>query len=216
MASPSQTSAKRRKRRLPRDARDEILDAAEAALAGRPFRELSVDELMSRTGMTRSTFYHYFGGLSDVAVALLDRVKAELIAAAAPMLKRGPDDDAALIFQRGIRDSATIFARHGPVLAAIHHAASQHEDVERAWREGILGWFIDEIARLLRDLRKAGHTRVENPDEVARALLLMNQAVFVERLGKRPPDSVDSVARTLAQIWIGAVLPDELAAQRRR
>jgi AcrR family transcriptional regulator len=216
MATRPDAPAQRRKRRLPRDARDEILDAAEAALEECEFRELSVEELMRRTGMTRSTFYHYFSSLSEVAVALLERVRAELIAAAEPLLNGSRDDDPALTFQRGIRDSATIFARHGRVLAAIHHAASQHADVERAWRDGILGWFIEQIARQLRDLRVAGRTRVENPEELARALLLMNQAVFVERLGKRPPDSVDSVARTLSQIWVGAVLPEDLAAQRRR
>jgi AcrR family transcriptional regulator len=215
MATRSRDEAPRRKRRLPRDARDEILDAAEAALSDCAFRDLSVDDLMRRTGMTRSMFYHYFRSLSEVAVGLFDRVRTEMVAASEATLSLGPEDDPVAGIQRGIRDGATIFARHGPVLAAIHHAASHHADVERAWREGILEWFIERLSRQLRMQRAAGLTRVENPEEVARALMLMNTAVFVERLGKRPPDSVDSVARTLSQIWIGALFPDALAERRR-
>jgi TetR/AcrR family transcriptional regulator, ethionamide resistance regulator len=208
-------SATRRKRRLRHDARDEILDAAAAALTERAFGDLSVDELMRRTGMTRSTFYHYFRGLSDVAVGLLERTKVEMVAAAEPTLDLDTSDDPIAGIQRGILDSATIFARHGPVLAAIHHAGSQHEDVERAWREGILAWFISRISTQLRTQRAAGLTRVEDPEEVVRALLLMNTTVFVERLGKRPPDSVEAVARTLSQIWIGALFPEVLVERRR-
>ena len=58
-----------------------------------------------------------------------------------------------------------------------------------------------------RDERAAERVRGhENPDEVARALLLMNTAVFVERLGKVPPDSPESGAPTLAQIWSRALI----------
>jgi AcrR family transcriptional regulator len=211
---PRQDGTKRT-RRLRRDARDEILDAAEAALTEHAWRELSVEGLMGRTGMTRSTFYHYFDSLSAVAIGLLSRVQAEMVIVNDPSLSLSPDDDPILGLQRGLRDTATVFARHGPVLAAIHQAAALHEDVERAWRDEILGWFIERIARQLRTQRAAGLTRIENPEEVARALVLMNHAVFVERLGRRPPDSVDSVARTLSQIWAGALFP-EIAGQRRR
>jgi hypothetical protein len=56
-----------------------------------------------------------------------------------------------------------------------------------------------------RGQRERGATLVAEPEEIARALLLMNTAVFVERLGKQPPDSPEAVADTLAQIWIGAL-----------
>ena len=50
----------RRRRRSRAAARAEIVAAAEAALRDMPFSDLTVDILMQRTGMTRSSFYHYF------------------------------------------------------------------------------------------------------------------------------------------------------------
>jgi TetR/AcrR family transcriptional regulator, ethionamide resistance regulator len=211
MATPPPVTKPRRVRRLPDDARREILDAAEALLGQRPFRELSVDDLMARTGMTRSSFYHYFRSLDEVAIALMRRVQGEMMQAAAPWLRMDDDSDPAVAAARGIRESAKIYARHGRVLAAIHEASFHYEAVQRAWRDGVLEDWIGTIASQLRLQRERGATRVADPEETARALLLMNTAVFVERLGRQPPDPPEAVAETLAEIWIGALYPDALA-----
>jgi AcrR family transcriptional regulator len=205
MSTQHHVTKPRRIRRLPDDAKREILDAAEALLSERTFRELSVDDLMARTGMTRSSFYHYFRSLDEVAIALMHRVQGEMMEAAAPWLQAGYDDDPAVAVKQGIRASAEVFARHGLVLAAIHEASFRYEAVQRAWREGILEDWIHAIAAQLRAQRERGAASVANPEEIARALLLMNTAVFVERLGKQPPDPPEAVAETLAEIWIGAL-----------
>ena len=214
MATRPSESKPRRIRRLPDDARREILDAAEALLAEHPFRELSVDDLMTRTGMTRSSFYHYFRSLDEVAIALMRRVQGEMIEATAPWLRVDYEGDPAVGLEQGIRASAEVFARHGVVLSAIHEASFRYEAVQREWRDGVLEDWIGAVAAQLRAQRERGLTRVADAEEIARALLLMNTAVLVERLGKRPPDQPDAVADTLAEIWIGALFPESLAARR--
>src|SRR4051794_25504529 len=128
----------KRIRRAPSDAEREILDAAESVLAEHRFRALSVDELMRRTGMTRSSFYHYFRSLDAVVIALMRRVQGEMMEGAAPWLQAGEDDDPLEAAERAIRASAEIYARHGPVLAAIHEASFHYDAVRTAWREGVL------------------------------------------------------------------------------
>lgn len=214
MATRTSVHKPRRIRRQPDDARREILDAAEALLAKRSFRELNVDDLMARTGMTRSSFYHYFRGLDEVATALMRRVQGEMMEAAAPWLEPSYAGDPALAAEQGIRASAEVFARHGPVLGAIHEASFGSDAVQRAWRRGVLEDWISAVAARLREQHKRGLTRVAEPEEVARALLLMNTAVMVERLGKQHPDPPAAVAGTLAEIWIGALYPASLAARR--
>jgi AcrR family transcriptional regulator len=214
VATRSSLTKPRRIRRLPHDARREILDAAEVLLAERSFRELSVDELMARTGMTRSSFYHYFRSLDEVAIALMRRVQGEMMDAVAPWLRSGYDVDPAAGAEQGIRASAEVFARHGLVLSAIHEASFRYEAVQHAWRDGVLEDWIGAIAAQLRAQRERGLTRVADPEEIARALLLMNTAVFVERLGKQLPDPPEAVADALAEIWIGALYPDSLAVRR--
>lgn len=210
----TELAKQRRIRRLPDDARREILDTAEALLAERPFRGLSVDELMARTAMTRSSFYHYFRSLDEMAIALMRRVQGEMMAATAPWLRTDYDGDPAAGIAQGIRASAEVFARHGLLLSAIHEASFHYETVQAEWREGILEDWIRAVTELLRAQQARGQNRVGNPEEMARALLLMNTSVFAERLGKRPPDPPEAVAEVLAEIWIGALYPDSLAARR--
>jgi len=50
----------RRRRRTPEVAEAEIVGAAEALLRERSFRELTVDEVMRRTDLSRPSFYVYF------------------------------------------------------------------------------------------------------------------------------------------------------------
>src|SRR5262245_50222792 len=69
---PARLAAKRF-RRTHEEARSEILDAVEAALAEQDFGALSVERLMKHTGMVRSAFYHYFDTLEDVALGILER-----------------------------------------------------------------------------------------------------------------------------------------------
>lgn len=204
-----------RRRRLPDEAEQEILAAAESALAERPFRDLSVEDLMRRTDMTRSSFYHYFRSLDAVAVALLRRVQAEMMRAALPWIRAGHDEDPVRSIRQAIRDVAAVYARHGRVLGAIHEASFHHEAVRQAWREGVLEEWIRAVADQLRNQRERGVTQVEDPDEVARALLLMNTAVFAERLATQPPAAAGAVAETLARIWVGAIYPDAIAGGSR-
>jgi hypothetical protein len=142
------------------------------------------------------------------------RVQGEMMEAAAPWLQTGYEGDPAAGAENGIRASAEIFARHGVVLAAIHEASFRYEAVQREWRDGVLEEWIRAIAAQLRAQRERGATSVADPEEIARALLLMNTAVLVERLGKQPPDPPEDVAEILAEIWIGALYPDALARRR--
>lgn len=205
MAAQPTTPPRRRIRRAPAVAQKEILDAAEAILAERPFRDLSVDDLMARTGMTRSTFYHHFRSLDDVATGLLRRVQAQMLAAAAPWMRVDESEDPVASVRRAIRAVAEVYAANGPVLAAIHEASYHHDAVRQAWREGVLDEWIRAVAEQLRIQREQGVTTLEDPEEIARALLLMNTAVFIERLGTRPADSPEAVADLLATVWVRTI-----------
>src|SRR4051794_41646470 len=109
----------RRIRRAPDEARREILDAAEALLSGQPFRALSVDDLMGRTGMTRSSFYHYFRSLDDVAIALMRRGQGGVMEAAAPRACPRHEGGPAPPAPAGVRPAAAGFSRHRTAVAPV-------------------------------------------------------------------------------------------------
>src|SRR5437868_382817 len=123
-----------RVRRTPEDGEREILDAAEALLDKRDFRDLTVDEVMSGTGMVRSAFYNYFESRNELALRLLQRIEAEMMEAAATWLDQPLDDPAAGI-EAGLLEVAQIYAGHGRLMRAIHEASYHDREVELYYRQ---------------------------------------------------------------------------------
>ena len=60
----------------PGQRREQILDAANALLAQRPYDEVSIDDIANAAGVTRGLVHHYFGGRKEVYIALLERLGA--------------------------------------------------------------------------------------------------------------------------------------------
>src|SRR5919204_869703 len=73
---PVQPPARRRRRR--EDSEHEILEAAARLLGERPFRELTVDDLMAATSQSRTAFYRHFADRRDLLVRLVRDLAAEL------------------------------------------------------------------------------------------------------------------------------------------
>src|SRR3954469_17159713 len=79
-AGRSSTTGHRRRRRTPEVAEREIVGAAEALLRERPFRELTVDEVMRRTELSRPSFYVNVRDRHDLVLRVVERLGAGLYA----------------------------------------------------------------------------------------------------------------------------------------
>src|SRR4051794_16566715 len=60
----------------PAQRREQILDAANALFAERAYDKVSIEDIASAAGVTRGLVHHYFGGRTDVYIALLERLGA--------------------------------------------------------------------------------------------------------------------------------------------
>ena len=76
--------------------RAEIMDAALEFIWSRPFHEMTVNSLMTSTGVGRSTFYRYFSDLHAVMKALLDMLGGEISVVVQPWYA-GVGDPVALL-----------------------------------------------------------------------------------------------------------------------
>src|SRR5919106_4019692 len=84
----------RRRRRTPEEAEREIIAAAGALLRERPFRELTVDELMRRTELSRPSFYVYFRDRHQLVLRVVEHLGGELFTMSERWLRgsgNGPD-----------------------------------------------------------------------------------------------------------------------------
>jgi AcrR family transcriptional regulator len=163
------------------EARQRIVGAAEKLLLELPYRDLSVDLVMGEAGLSRTVFYRHFDGLPEVLLTLLDRIEVEL---AAPM------DDGDL--RELLANSVETFARYGPFLRALDHAAGQDAEIEAAYC-ALVDRFTEQIA--------AGLGGGPPAYELARALNLMNGHYLMDTLGKDPDFDRELALETLLTIW---------------
>ena len=205
-ASLSAMTPKRRIRRKPEDAEREILDAAEALLKEIRFRDLTVDAVAAAANMQRSNFYNYFKDRNELVMRLVDRIAGEMFTATRSWLE-SENPDRVVALRQGLRDVARIWSRHADVLAAMNEASHHDEVAQRYFRGGVVQQYIDQIAKLIRHEKRQGLTNVANPNEVARALIILNVNYMTERVSMdhaRP----DAVASVLTAIWMATLYPD--------
>lgn len=192
----------KRIRRRPEVAEREILDAAESLLRERNFRDISVEELMERTGLKRSSFYVYFEDRSDVVVRLLARAEEDLQTVAGPWLSGSADSSEDLLV--GLSAVAAVWVEHGHVILAAREAAHHDDVAERAWRRFVDGW-TEAVARRLRAEKRGGKVDLAHPGLVAEALVRMNEQMLFRLVDGDPVASPRQVVSALQVIW-GRVL----------
>jgi AcrR family transcriptional regulator len=194
----SSVTKPRRRRRSPEVAEREIIAAAEGLLRERPFRELTVDEVMRRTGLSRPSFYVYFRDRHDLVLRVVEHLGTELFTMSERWFK-GHGDGPALA-REALDGVVAVFVEHGPVLHALADAATDDPGVEEAYG-ALVQSFVDVTARHIEAEIDAGRILPLNAWETAKALTLMNERYLNLSLGRGPTTEPQTVIETLGTIW---------------
>ena len=190
----------KRRRRSREVARAEILAAAEEFLSQHPFRDLSVEEVMARTGLSRSSFYVYFRDRHDLLLRLVERLGDEIYAVADAWYHGGEDP------QRDLRDALAgvveVYRRHGLVLRAIADASSLDPEAEAVY-QGLVGRFVEASAARIREEIAAGRIDAIDPLETSTALVWMSERYLTRNFGVLPHrQDAGEVIGILHRIWL--------------
>ncbi len=198
MATSRRRTAQRQRRE---EVRTQIIATAETALRERPFRELTVEELMAAAGLSRTLFYRHFDDLGDLVVRLLEDAGTELYRYEERLFATGVSDQDAI--RAALEAPVRGFSESGPLLRAIAEAASHDERIDTAYRS-LLGRFERLIEAFLRVLADRDLARLADPSQTARALNLMNVSYLLEVFGSPHSEVTPEVAlQTLTEIWSG-------------
>jgi TetR/AcrR family transcriptional regulator, ethionamide resistance regulator len=189
----------RRRRRTPEVAEGEIVAAAEALLRERPFRELTVDEVMRRTDLSRPSFYVYFRDRHHLVLKVVERLGDELRRMSERWYTGGGDGAAQA--REAIQGIVDVYARNGPVLRALADAAADDREVERVYGE-IVQSFVDVTTRQIESEMAAGRILEIDSTETAKALVWMMERYLLLSLARRPSVPTETVANTLGTIWV--------------
>ena len=179
-------------------AEGEIVAAAEAFLREHPFRELTVDEVMRRTDLSRPSFYVYFRDRHDLVLRVVAHLESELFGMSDRWF-RGAGEGRETVAE-ALGGIVEVFAEHGPVLRALADAAANDPRVEEAYG-ALVQRFVDATARHIENEVAAGRVLPLDPRETAAALVWMNERYLVESLGREPHSRPQAVADTLLTIW---------------
>jgi TetR/AcrR family transcriptional regulator, ethionamide resistance regulator len=201
VATEAQTTS-RRPKHDPKVSEREILDAAEQLLRERPFREMTVEAVMNRTGLKRPAFYVHFRDRHDLVLRIVGEVGSELFEMSDRWLK---GDDSLNDARAALEGLVSVYARHGPVLRALADAAGSDEQVEHAYR-AFVQEFIDATARHIREEQAAGRIgELPDVDETARALIWMEERYITDALGHTPQKDPKLVLEVLYNIWVSTL-----------
>ena len=206
-------SGERRRRRRPEEAERAILAAARAFLEEHSFREMKVESVMARTGLSRPAFYAYFDDRYDLVTRLLEGIGGLLFALDRRWLVGDPGAgraESARTLQEALVGGAETFERYGPVLRAISDAASYDERVEGMYRSGLLERLVDGVAgRIARDVEGGLSPADLDPHETARALVLMTERYLIDAYGTPRANDTDAAVRTLQKVWVSTLYGPE-------
>jgi TetR/AcrR family transcriptional regulator, ethionamide resistance regulator len=197
-----------RRRRKPEEAERAILAAARAFLEEHPFREMTVEGVMIRTGLSRPAFYAYFRDRYEVVTRLLEGIGGLLLALDWRWLSGGEvGEEAREDLVDALWAGSQTFVEYGPVLRAIADAAGYDARVEQVYRYGLIERLVGAVAgRISRDVEAGLSPADLEPVETARALVLMTERYLLDAFGhpERRPSGEESVLvfRTLEGIWV--------------
>src|SRR5450755_795337 len=153
------------------EARHRILAAARELLLDRPFAALTVGDVMSRAGLTRTVFYRHFDGLAQLAPELLPDAEDPLV----DQVLRGSSED---VVDATITGLVQLYADHGRLLRAIDAAAASDPEVAAELDRALVG-----PRRLLETLVADAPHPPANPSEFALLLMATHRAYLLDKFG---------------------------------
>lgn len=205
LPSPSTASAPD-----PADTRTRLLDAAEALLHARGYRDLGVQDICTAAGVTKSSFYHFFAAKEALAAAVIDRRWAATQRAMAPLfaLPRPPLATIRAFFD-AVATQAEAMHRDGSALLGCPFGTlgSEMATTSPLIRTRAAAVFAELTARF-RDLLEAAATAGDlppatSPAALADSLVALMQGLSV--LGRVNNDPAQ--LRRIAATTLAALLP---------
>jgi AcrR family transcriptional regulator len=188
-----------------RDARRErlilqLLPAVEQMLAaGEPFQSLSVERLINRAEISRTTFYRYFRDKGEL-LAELSRSAIDQIVTVTEQLWSLPDDARYDDVAQAIEEIVRVFLPHTALMNAVNSAAAANPDVQRQFQDGFEAARAAAAAAIARG-RNHGIVRPSlDPDTTAGWLTWMAERGMSQLVAPATPEQRVQLIRTLTSI----------------
>jgi TetR/AcrR family transcriptional regulator, ethionamide resistance regulator len=196
-----QAAARRRTRE---EVQGAVREALVKLLAERPFKDVTIDELARRAGLSRTAFYFYYPDKNEVLKEAAETAAAEIYAEADRWWHgSGPPEQ---LVREALEGIANVYCAHGDMLRAALEVTT-YDDEFRVFYWSLIRRFVNATAEHLRRELDAGRGRRLDIEVVAESLVWMAErcanAFFLTE--GRPKSEV---IEPLTSIWVHALYPD--------
>lgn len=199
--SRSGMRAARRARVLRRaDLAQRLLDAIQRLTDdGTPFSELSVERLATEAGISRSSFYRYFGDKSEVLLALAEEMIAERNAAGVAIWEV-PSTAPRSVVHTAFRHFLRVCWKHRAVMRAVADAQG-YDPAAKELHSDVFRNAVNVVTEHILTGQAEGWIRAElHPRLTAEWLAAMNERGLAALVGRATEDELDSLADALTSI----------------
>jgi len=187
-----------------------IFEATEKLLGEHSLQEVSVAQIIAEAGLSRATFYFYFGSKYSVAASLLGRITDEIFKFVQPYVSRDPADEPREALEKSLRAAVEIWERHRPTLRAAMQHWSTNEEIGGQWTAGVELFTAAISERIERDRREGLAPGGPDARSLAAALLWGTQhCLYVAGLGVDGDlDGERRAFEPLLAIWTRSIYGD--------
>jgi len=186
------------------ESREAIIDAVDSLLRSGPYRDLSVESVMAKAGLSRTIFYRHFTDLPDVVTELLKSVGSELDTSTREAADIASADPSFEHMRNAIRPAVMFFEAHGPLVRAVADAAGADDRLRDSYN-AIIRHFTSTSADAMIQAVKGGRLGGVDVEAVAASLNAMNERYLLSTLGQVPHEDAEEVLETLTLIWSRAL-----------
>jgi AcrR family transcriptional regulator len=183
-----------------------ILRATEELLEGTPMGDLAVRDILERAGVSRATFYFYFGSKYAPVAVLFRRILEDVLAAFDRHWAANEHGDVRAGLRDALAASYALFAENAPLLRAVADARADPE-IGDAFHTMIDRLVATAEAKIGRERAAGRAPSGADAHAVAAAMIWMNERCFyLHSLGAGSPwAGDDEMLDALAAVWVGAV-----------
>jgi AcrR family transcriptional regulator len=199
-ALPQQASRRRTREEVQAAVRDALVEL----LAERAFKDVTIDELARRAGLSRTAFYFYYPDKNEVLKEAADDAATAIYAEADRWWHgEGPPEQ---LVREALEGIANVYSQHSSVLRAAVEATTYDRGFQDFY-ESLISRFVDATAEHLQREVDSGRARPLETRLVAESLVWMAErcayAFFL--IENRP---VSEVIAPLTGVWVHALYPD--------
>lgn len=199
MSSVTRKSGGRRKARREAIVADMLRVVEELMEDGASFADITVEQLITEAGISRSTFYVYFEDKGVLLLALAEDVVGRLIDAARVWWELPPDGTRADV-ESALRGIADVYAQHASIWGALVDTSAYDPNVRASFR-GVVALAIEGVSRHIREGQKAGTVRAGlDPKRTAAWLTWMTERGHYEMVSEASKPELAKLVKAQADV----------------